>query len=347
MLNPDLPPELVDRAMGQVFGVFTSAWQTENAQHPACFYLGARGSMPFTFLFELGVDLLLTSECLRLPSVIHDLRQASSFSSARTELNLAAALTRCGHIIEFRPPLANGKSADLATKDHPEQTVFIEIKQLSQSEAQLSLQRLFMALVSTFSELQRREPWSACAGVGYEIEITHKTLGLLGANAVADEATIAAVVAAVNAEVANRFASGQPPFEFNAGSYARIRIAPDAKCTLAGPPFAPELELKRIVQKHFKNPTEQLPPLHPGILVIRTGSVLDVTMTRNIVEQLLARQGSEGGRLSVVIFLPVYSSFPVRRSMFRAFAVLNPRAQFPAQNLGVYKSLRKLFDMGE
>jgi hypothetical protein len=346
MLNPDFPQEMVDRAMDRVIEVFHSDWQTENAQHPACFYLRARGSMPFVFLFELGIDLLLTSDCLRQPSVIHDLRRASTFSSARTELSLASALTRCGHIIEFRPPLANGKSADLATKD-PEQTVYIEIKQLSQSEAQLSLQRLFMALVSTFSELQRREPWSACTGVGYEIEITHKTLGLLGANAVADEATIAAVVAAVNTEVTHRFASGRPPFAFTVGSYACVRIATDANCTLAGPPFAPELELKRIVQKHFKNPTEQLPRLHPGILVIRTGSVLDAAMTRNIVEQLLANQGNEGGHLSAVIFLPVYSSSPVRRSMFRAFAVLNPRAQFPAQDLAVYKSLGKFFDMAD
>jgi|SRR5579862_2450549 len=346
MLNPDLSLELVDRAMERVFGVFTPDWCAENTKHPACFYLSARGLMPFTFLFELGIDLLLVSECLRLPSVIHDLRQASAFSSARTELSFGAALKRCGHRVEFRPLLPNGKCADLATNDQ-DQTAFIEIKQLSQSEAQVSFQRLCMALVLAFSDLQRREPWSTYASFGYEIDITSKTVGLLGAGTEADEATIAAVVDAVRTELTGRFAYTEPPFDFNIGSYARLRIALDAKCTLTGPPFAPELELKRILQKHFKNPTDQLPPLHPGILAIRTASVLDATLTRNTVEQLLARQGNEGSQISAVIFLPVYSSFPVRRSMFRAFAVLNPCTQFPARDLEVYKSLRDVFDIAE
>ncbi len=346
MLNPDLPPELVDRAMERVFDVLNPDWCAENRKHPACFYLSARGSMPFTFLFELGVDLLLASECLRLPSVIDDLRQASAFASTRTELGLAAALTRCGHRVEFRPPLPNGKCADLAVADQ-DQTVFIEIKQLSQSEAQVSFQRLCLALVRALTELQRREPWSTCAGFGYEIDITSKTVGLLGANPRADEATIAAVVDSVRAELTSRFANAKPPFDFNVGDYARLRIALNAKCTLTGPPFAPELELKRILQKHFKNPTDQLPPQHPGILVIRTGSVLNATLTRNTVQQLLARQGDQDSQISAVIFLPVYSSYPVRRSMFRAFAVFNPRAQFSARNLDVYKSLRRIFDIAE
>jgi hypothetical protein len=346
MLNPGLSLELVDRAMERAFGVFTSGWYAENAKHPACFCFSTRGSGPFTFLFELGIDLLLVSECLRLPSVVNDLRRASAFSSTRTELSLAAALTRYGHQVEFRPPLPHGKCADLAVRDHDE-TVFIEIKLLSQSEAQVSFQRLCVALVLALSDLQRRAPWSGCAGLGYEIDITSKTLGRLGAGAEADEATIAAVVDKVGIDLTSQFANGEPPFDFYAASYARVRIARDAKCTLTGPPFAPELELKRILQKHFRNPTDQLPPLQAGILVIRTGSVLDATLTRNTVEQLLARQGVEAGQISAVVFLPVYSSFPVRRSMFRAFAVLNPSAQFPAKHLGVYKSLCNIYDIAE
>jgi hypothetical protein len=163
----------------------------------------------------------------------------------------------------------------------------------------------------------------------------------------ADEATIAAVVSAVIGELKNRFANSSPPFEFDVGGYAHIRIALDAKYTLTGPPFAPELELKRILQKHLKNPTGQLSPSDPGILVIQTGSILDAAMTRNTVEQLLARRGEQVGQLSAVIFLPTYSSFPVRRSMFRAFAVCNPRTQFPPRDLEAYKSLCSIFDIVE
>lgn len=342
ILNSSLPGDFVDSVMLRLHQVFDPDWCGRREAHPVRFYLHARGTIPFAYLFELACDLSYVSECLRFPSLVDDLRKAALFSSSRLELQIAAGLVRSGQLVDFRPPLASGRRADLLSHDSSHD-LFIEVKETTQSVPQASLQTLNFSLITALSDLQRTEPWKSFADMGFQVEVSDTTLGLLGAGGDVDEATISGVTRAVVAEVKERFAKCQPPFEFDVDQYARVRIAPGAQCTLGGPPYAPEVELKRILQKHFKAPIWQLSLTKPGILVIRSCSVLDDFMTRTTLSPLLAKWGQQASHLSAVLFLPVFTSFPVHWSMFRAFAVVNPAARFPADELPAYRSLCRNF----
>lgn len=136
------------------------------------------------------------------------------------------------------------------------------------------------------SDLQRSESWANLTDHGYEIEISEQTVGLLGAGAEADAATISGVVNRVVNEIRDHLGRAAPPLDFDVAPYARVRIAPKLQSALFGPAFAPESELRRILQKHLKDAGSQLHPSYPGILVIQTSSVLDAMMTRTTVEPL-------------------------------------------------------------
>ena len=346
ILAPQLTPDRVDRAVACVADVFNTKWSERNEPHPAWMFLLPRGTLPLASLLELGLDLLTMAGSCRLRSVVHDLRQASHYLSTRLELSLAALLKRDGHDVEFRPPLPNGKAADLVA-DAADQRVFLEVKRLSESEVRISTQRLSFATIAAISDLQRSEPWSKFPQVGYDIELTDQVSGLFGAGTETDQATIGGLVNAIVSEVKTCFARNVPPFDFEVARLARIRIGPEAKCSVGGPTLNPVDDLKRIIMKHLRNAGAQLHPSHPGLLLFQTGSVLDAEMSRRTSEKLLQRQQENTRQVSAAIFLPVYSSFPIRASLFRAFAVFNPSAQVHAQKLTAYRTLSRAFDIAE
>jgi hypothetical protein len=158
LLMPTFPLEGVDRAFERVAEIFNSDWCGDAKGHPILFELLARGSMPFVFLLELGLNLLAVQDCLRLPSIIEDLRNAEPFLSTLLELKIAAMLRADGYKIEFRPPLPSGKRSDLMA-DIQGQRTYVEIKRLSESDTQESFHQLFCRLNAAISELRCSESW--------------------------------------------------------------------------------------------------------------------------------------------------------------------------------------------
>src|ERR1017187_582283 len=237
MPKPEGSQTLVDSAFERVADLFSPEWCDDPRPHPAWFYLVARGTLSFSFLLDLGLDLLAVDACLRTPTLWKDLRNGECFSSTRLELGIAADLRRCGQYIEFRPPLPSGRKSDLLAQ-HAEQSVFIEIKHLSPSDSQLSLNRLSIMLISGLSDAQRTAPWLGFPEAHYDVEISDRTLGLLGAGPEVDEATTVGIIKAILADVNDHFKEAHPPFDFDVSGFARVRIGADAKSTVGGPAFS-------------------------------------------------------------------------------------------------------------
>lgn len=337
-LPPDLPTDLVDAAMNRAYEVFDPEWRQSNLSHPAIAAITLPGTLSFHFMFELGIDLLSVDKCLRYGKVIDSLRKPREYSAARAELAVAATLRRNGHEIEFQPPLPNERKADLIAESHG-QTVYIEIKKLLQSDARGLLNRLSFALLLAIGEIFRMEPYSNFQSLGYEIKITETVFNILGGDKAANEAAISRIISGAVGEAKNRLVHGEPPFCFLAGECVRLRIASGIQSSVSEPSLNPQDELERSLAKHFKNPGAQLHPDHAGLLIIESSSILEPSATRNEVEPLLCALGDEASQLSAAIFIPVYTSPPVRYGLFRAFPVLNPKTRFPAHDLHPFQVL--------
>jgi hypothetical protein len=147
------------------------------------------------------------------------------------------------------------------------------------------------------------------------------------------------IVSGAVEEAKNRLVHGEPPFCFPAGDCVHLRIGSGIQFSVAEPSLNPQDELKRSLTKHFKNPGAQLHPDHAGLLIIESSSILEPSATRNQVEPLLCALGDEASQLSAAIFIPVYTSPPVRYGLFQAFPVLNPETRFPAHDLHPFQVL--------
>lgn len=338
ILPPDLPADRVGAAMNRAYEVFDPEWRQSNLAHPAIAAIALPGTLSFHFMFALGTDLLSVDKCLRYGKVIESLRKPREYSPARTELAVAAALRRKSHEIEFQPPLPNGRKADLIAESHG-QTVYIEIKKLLQSEARGLLNRLSLALLLAIGEVFRTDPYSNFPSLGYEIRITETVFDVLGGDKEANEAAISRIVSGAVEEAKNRLVYGEPPFCFPAGECVHLHIASGIRSSVSEPSLNPQDELERSLAKHFKNPGAQLHPDHAGLLIIESSSILVPSATRNEVEPLLCALGDEASQLSAAIFIPVYTSPPVRYGLFRAFPVLNPKTRFPAHDLRAFQVL--------
>jgi len=338
ILPPGLPAGLVDAAMNRAYEVFDPAWRQSNLSHPAIAAIALPGSLSFHFMFELGIDLLSVDKCLRYGRVIKGLREPSEYFAARAELAVAAMLRRKGHEIKFQPPLPNGKKADLIAESHG-QTVYIEVKKLLQSDARGLLNRLSFALLLAVGEIFRAEPYSNFQSLGYEIEITETAFDILRGDEAANEAAISRIISDAVEATKDRLVHGEPPFRFPAGECVHLRVASGIQSSVSEPSLNPRDELRRSLSQHFKNPGAQLHPDHAGLLIIESSSILEPSATRNEVEPLLCTLGDEVSQLSAAIFIPVYTSPPVRYGLFRAFPVLNPKTRFPAHDLHAFQVL--------
>jgi len=175
--------------------------------------------------------------------------------------------------------------------------------------------------------------------LGYEITITETVFDILGDDKAANEVAISGIVSGAVEEAKSRLLRGEPPFCFAAGECVHLRIASGIQSSVSEPSLNPQDELRRSLAKHFKNPGAQLHPDHAGLLIIESSSILEPAATRSQVEPLLCALGNEASQLSAAIFIPVYTSPPVRYGLFRAFPVLNPKARFPADELGPFQGL--------
>lgn len=338
ILPPSLPTDLIDAAMNRAYEVFDPEWRQGNLSHPAIAAITLPGTLSLHFMFELGIDLLSVDKCMRYGRVIKGLRKPREYFAARTELAVAGMLRRNGHEIEFQPPLPNNKRADLIAESHG-QTVYVEIKKLLQSDARWLLDRLSFALLFATGEMFRTEPYSNFQGLGYEIRITEAVFDILGGDKAANDVAISRIVSGVTEEARNRLRGGDPPFCFPAGDCVHLRIESGIQSSVSEPPLNPQDELRRSLAQHFESPGAQLHLDHAGLLIIESSSILDPSATRRQVEPLLCALGDEASQLSAAIFIPVYTSPPVRYGLFQAFPVLNPKARFPAHGLRSFQVL--------
>jgi hypothetical protein len=339
----DIPLEVVDSSVARVAQVFNSKWMAKRDPHPAWMFLGARGTLPLECLVELGTDLLAAEGALRLPTVVGDLRAASHFRSASIELKLAAIFCRLGYEVEFRPPLPNGKEADLCVTDKNSH-VFFEVKTLSQSDVELSTSELSMAILMAVGEFLRNQELPETRALGYEIRLSDGVSDLMGAGQEPDRATIHGLTSGVIAELAAHFGRNELAFVYEVAGLVQVRIGPNLRSSLSGPKINRVADVKRAVMKFLRRAGEQLHRDHPGIVVCHTGSVLDSAVTRVCIEPLLGVQAS-ARHVSAAVFLPVYTSRPERVPFFPPFAVFNPSATFQARDLDVYKTLSHEFNL--
>lgn len=241
--------------------IFNSEWCISNQSHPVCLYMNARGLNPLRFLSGLGMDLICVSTCLRHRRLIDDLKQAGTFSSARLELFVASKLQERCHCVELRPELPNHKRADLLTKEDG-LSVYFEMKQLSLSDAHRAVEQLSRELMLSIARLQSlRDQWPKDAG--YEIVISESTRESLGSGDALDEVFIAELVEMTMSKMKAGLTIRELPFEFNVQNYVNVRVGVGLTSQISGPVYAPEPELKRVLQKHFSKPNQQL---HPEVL---------------------------------------------------------------------------------
>jgi hypothetical protein len=304
-LGAGITPAAVDEALEQVAVVFDTKWMKEDQRgHPIWNSLLVPGCPSLETLFELGRDLVTVTGTLRLPSVVDDLKHKSQFHSARFELGLAAQLRRCGHDMEFRPPLPNGKNSDFIARLSGQNT-FFEAKRLSQSEASQSLTQLSLALMTQMSTLTRPPDCS-----NYEIELAESLTSLLGSGAENDNVTIEAAVTRIVTEVQKRLPI-ESPIDITIERLARVRLGTFKHSSLTGPIIRPETELRRIITKrHLKNAVDQLAVDAPGIIAFQTMATLEASATQMFVEQWLSTQGPGAEHVTAVLFLPVYTARP-------------------------------------
>jgi hypothetical protein len=186
-----LTPEEVDRAIRVVAGVFGPNWAAATASHPIYGLLLAKGLLPLDALYRLGADLLAVKGLPRLGPVIQDLQLAVSYESSRLELSIAAHLVRCGHRVEFRPPLPNHREADIAaTAQGRSQPVYLEVKRLSDSNAGRTAGHLVHSVSCMMQDLVANSNREALRGRHYEVELDARLADLLGADEEVDSAVV-------------------------------------------------------------------------------------------------------------------------------------------------------------
>jgi hypothetical protein len=336
-LPPSVTLEIADRAMKRAAQVFNADWCATPSLHPAFCYMHMTGSIPFRFFMDLGLDLLDVSDCLRLTSIEKDLREEHSFISTRFELEIAALLARARHAVEFRPPLPNNKHADLAVSENGDKTHY-EIKILHSEEAHRSIGSPHMQVAEIMSVVTVAGSGTASA-LGYEVVIAPSILNILGSGPEVDAAVCAAIISDFRASIARNVTSPPVAVAFLACPHVYVRIAPGITSSVGGPPISPDGELKRILRKHLKTPTEQLPIASPGILIVQPSSVIVPETSHPIVQNLMRQWGSSGSHISAALFLPIKGTEMVPWMLFEPFAVLNPHARVHAPDIPSFATM--------
>lgn len=336
----------IDRAVERVAKLFDEKWFSSCQGHPAAFWLLAKGTGPLGFLYELGADLLDMDDALRIQSVAHDLRQPSHFPGVRFELGVAALLKRSGYAVEFRPSSPTGKHADILARKASE-AVFIELKRLDQTKVDAAVQHLTEQIMFATSDIisQRFGSNNApkCA-----IELSPEVLGMLCGDPEADAIVTSTFTNMIKEEVLRHY-SDPFPVEFSIPSVATIRIgaAQDQYSGIGHPMLPPEMELKRIIRGCLKDAIDQLKGLSPCLVVIQTGAVLNPAIVTSVVNTWLCRPDIDLSNISAVMFLPAIPPLGDKIWLFPSFAVLNPKAHFPAADLQSYGYLRDAFGVYE
>jgi hypothetical protein len=333
-----ISPERVDQCISAVARVFDKNWVWATEAHPVYQYLLMKGLDPLEFLVSLGRNLLGLEGSVGFRRVLEDLRNPGNFSSAILELSLAALLREAGHEIGFRPCLANGKESDLVARLGG-QEVFIEVKVLRESQSAQALGEFTTWLGVALGDAIRSAE-DGIAELQYQIELDPELATALGAGPEVDSKVISGLIERTRNEVAENLQRGNHDFCIpHIGSFV-IRpknVLPNSSLSYRG--VSPSFEIRRIMQSRLHEAIKQLPPEHPGVIVIRTAGVLDEGQSRLVIESFLKSVGSQGSHVSGVVFLPVFYFLPTRWSPFQGFAVVNPSARVPPSSLHAFRTI--------
>lgn len=337
--------EEVDRAISRLAEVFDGEWERKTPRHQMHYWLACTGLLPLQFLFGFGNDLLAVEGSRRLPSLIEDLRRASEFESARFELEIAAHLKRCGHDIEFRSRVPNGKESDFVARFEVQQ-VFFEIKRLRESQTQLALNALVQSISFSVSDLTRHSSHPAIKDRGYKVDLDPSLVNLLGSGPGSDMNVIEGITNEILGAITKR-AEHDQPLDFVISSIARIFVgdAERQESSVTCPMVTSQAELRRLVGGRLQSAIEQLHPEHAGLIVVQTPGGLELEVTEVVLRGLLASLGARASHLSAVVFFPVYYSMPTVWSLFRPFAVTNRGARFPLDGLRAFEDLKRLLQV--
>jgi hypothetical protein len=346
VLRGDPTLDEIDRAVERLVEVFDEEWSSECHGHPAAPWLLSKGTGPLEFQYELGADLLEMDGALRIRSVIHGLKQPSEFGGVRFELGMAALLKRNGFAVEFRPPAPGGRAADLAVAKGLEE-VFFELKRLDETRIQAAVQRLTEDVMFATSDIMS-ERFAGTNAPKCAIELLPDALGMLSGDPESD-AIVTRTYKNIISEEIIRHCGESLPIEFCIPSVADIRIgaAQDQFSGIGHPMLPPEVELKRIMRGCLKEALDQLSGFSPGIVVIQTGAILNPSVATSVIATWLTRADRDLSYVSAIIFLPAIPPSGGKVWLFPAFAVLNPKARYPAAALQSYICLREAFDIYE
>jgi hypothetical protein len=335
----------MDRAIRRVADVFTKKWQDVTPQHPVYYWLLSKGLVPLDFLYVLGKNLIALEECLRLPSVVRDLRHPGDYESAMLEVGIAAHLRRAGHQIEFRPKLPNGKSSDFVA-DSKGQQAYFEVKRLRESDRQLAIGDLGNLIASELMDLTSSPIRPRIQGKHYEVVIDAAVFYSLGKGCETDHQIIQTVRECIAQEVVRRLDTNLP-LQFVIPSVATVKISdsPMEGSSVMCPMASSEAELDRLLKGHFGNAIEQLHPGHAGIIIVQTPAELESEMSETVINDLLLQLGRQVSHISAVLILPVYNWMPQTWSLFRPFLVANCAASIPPANLAVFPELREFLEI--
>lgn len=149
-------PAIMNEAVLLVSKVFNGEWVKHSAGHPATGLVLGKGFIPLTFLYELGRDLDALGDARGMRALIKDLRNPSTFESARFEFQVAGLLARAGHAIEFRPKLPNGRESDLLARVDSQRS-FVEVKRIGESYAERAVSQFSMELASAVMDCVAKE----------------------------------------------------------------------------------------------------------------------------------------------------------------------------------------------
>jgi Holliday junction resolvase len=290
--------------------------------------------------------LLAVEGSLRLPSIIHDLKQASHYTGVRFELELAALLRRGGFDIEFRPPSQNGKYADLLARRGSEE-VFFELKFQEHSKVEKAADSLRDQIMFATSDVMS-ERFAGTDPPRCVIEVLPEALAMLSGDDLSNAIAITSYVRAVREEILRR-RSEPLPIEFSIPRVAAVRIgaACDAYSGIMSPQLPAELELKRIMRGSLKEATEQLSGLRPAILVIKTGSVPAPETAFMMITEWFKRADVDLSNISAVLFIPTVPPLGGKDWLFPAFSICNPNAVVEPSTLGAYRLICRAFAVSE
>jgi Holliday junction resolvase-like predicted endonuclease len=321
----------IDRLFFRSDASVDAQWEARTEPHPGFQYLLPQGLLPLQSIVSVGRHLRAVENCSNFKRVRDDLRNPRDYDSAVVELSVAAILAEAGYEITFRPRLPNGKEADLLAKCS-DQEVFFEIKIMHEAQSTEAVRAFTDGLMFTLGDFLRRRGGDELA---FRVEVDSEIESMLGAGPTVDQDVVRGLLRSTLKNVEQNLTRHHYEFVIPHIGYIKFGSTTEIEnCGISSPGPHPGLELRRIMQSRIPEAVKQLPKDRPGVIVIRTESVLDESQSRLLISSYFESNRANSAHVSAVIFVPMYYQLTTRWSRFPAFTVTNPVANVSARDLG-------------